>query len=213
MRLISKTALLRFSFALAIIALVGLGFVLFAVLRDGGAQDGTEARQDFTVEEAYLAILEGMTASDSILHTQVRTAFTSEGETTFAYTQDLWIDAPRESMRLETHIDPGWEGELDDEGVAIIVGTHVYNTDDSSAYRDDVEALCPGSDSAILAALLGCYVQGVYLPAIRFSSTRILRTRAAMLSRFHLTSWSLEKWWQRFRSGSIMELSSRLPRS
>ena len=156
--------------------------------------------------------LEGMTASDSILHTQVRTAFTSEGETTFAYTQDLWIDAPRESMRLETHIDPGWEGELDDEGVAIIVGTHVYNTDDSSAYRDDVEALCPGSDSAILAAVLGCYVQGVYLPAIRFSSTRILRTKAAMLSRFYSkSSCPVENWWQRIRSGSILKLSSRLP--
>ena len=145
----NRPALLSLSLILSALA---LGVVACG---DGASPQPTPSVA--TVDEAYEALIAGLQASGSVLHTTITWESVQDNETEVLLEIDIWIDAEREVGRREYVLSPDFAGEVDLQGVTIFDDRYAYVPDDpDEALRQEVDTLCIGTDSLLISVLLGC---------------------------------------------------------
>lgn len=81
-----------------------------------------------------------------------------DGEKLPFYTYRVWTDGAQNAIRVEFKLSPERDSyDLAEEGAFIVRDGFMYQPDDpGEALRFDYEDFCPGTDSAVLSALLQC---------------------------------------------------------
>jgi len=110
-----------------------------------------------TVAEAYEALIAGLQARRSVLHTTITWESVQDNETEESLQIDIWMDAERRVGRREYVLSLDFASEVDLQGVTIFDDRYAYVPDDpDKALRRDVDTLCLGTDSLLISVLLGC---------------------------------------------------------
>ena len=148
--------------AAAVVAVVGgLALLAWAVIVTEGP-DGEPESRDFaglSVEEAYARVAEAVRRPGFILYSEVEfSTIGPDGEKLPFYTYRVWTDGAQNAIRVEFKLSPERDSyDLAEEGAFIVRDGSMYQPDDpGEALRFDYEDFCPGTDSAVLSALLQC---------------------------------------------------------
>ena len=147
--------------AVVVAAVGGLALLVWAVIfteeRENGPADGGLAQ--LTVEEAYARVAEAVRRPGFVLYSEVEfSPLGPDGEKLPFYTYRVWTDGAQNAIRVEFKLSPERDSyDLAEEGAFIVRDGFMYQPDDpGEALRFDYEDFCPGTDSAVLSALLQC---------------------------------------------------------